>query len=210
MAGDVTIAATTPAAQALLALVAATLGLIAVPSSAATDSRPIPDTYTATTTDMTPAGTTLKIEVMEWSADDARANAVSALAGTDDVASALNSLPTVGYLWRSGSGVGYSIKYAHREATSDNGERITIVTDKPLGSYSFKPWTAEKTSATKKYDYSVIELQLDGTGHGSGTTSLAADVALDKSTHTVSLQRTASTPTVLKDAEHEPKPYWAK
>ena len=87
---------------------------------------------------------------------------------------------------------------------------MTIVTDKPLGSYSFKPWAVEKSTATKQYDYAVIELLLDHDGRGSGTTSMAADVALDKGAHSVDLQRTASTPMVLKEAKHEPKPYWAK
>lgn len=199
-----------PGTQAILAVAAGALLLLALPGAAATEGRPIPETYTATTADMTPAGTTLKIEVMEWSGDDARANAVSALTSTDDLKSALAALPTVGYLWRSGSGVGYSIKYAHRETTPNSGERVTVVTDKPLGAYSFKPWVVEKTSAKNRYDYSVIELELDQNGHGSGTTSLAADVTFDKAAHTISLQRDPATPSVLKDAKHEPKPYWAK
>ena len=184
--------------------------LFAVPGPAATQDRPVPDTYTATTTAMSPAGTTLKIEVMKWSDDAARADAVTALTSADDVDSALKALPTVGYVWLDGSGVGYSIKYAHKETTADNGERVTIVTDKPLGSYSFKPWTVEKSAATKQYDYGVIELTLDNAGHGSGTTSLAADVAIDDAAHSVGLERSATTPAVLADAKHEPKPYWAQ
>jgi hypothetical protein len=185
------------------------LALSAVPAAAAPQARRVPETYTATTTEMTPTGTTLKIEVMDWSADDARADAVAALTDSDDVKTALKALPTVGYVWLDGSGVGYSIKYAHRDPAGD-GERVTIVTDKPLGSYSFKPWAVEKSTATKQYDYAVIELLLDHDGRGSGTTSMAADVALDKAAHSVDLQRTASTPMVLKDAKHEPKPYWAQ
>ncbi len=194
---------------AVLALAAAT-ALLASGSAPASETRPVPETYTATTAEMTPAGNTIKIEVMEWSSDDARANAVAALASKDEPDKALSMLPTVGYVWRSGSGVGYSIKYALRETTPDNGERITVVTDKPIDSYSFKPWSVKQTTATKGYGYSVIELQLDHDGHGSGTTSLAADVKLDAAGHTVSLQRDSSTPNVLKDAKHEPKPYWAK
>ena len=173
-------------------------------------SRHVPDTFTATTTAMTPAGLKLKIQVQEWSDDRARAAVIAALKDAVPAAKALATLPTVGYIWGSNCSVGYAVKYAYREATADNGERITIVTNKPLDSYSSQPWKVSNTSAKKRYDYSVIELRIGGHGHGAGTTSLAADVELDDRTHTVSLDHAATTTNVLTAVRREPKPYWAR
>jgi hypothetical protein len=69
----------------------------------------VPDTFTATTTGMTPAGVALKIQVKEWSADDARAAAVTALSGEVSGPKALADLPTIGYVWTNGSPVGFSL-----------------------------------------------------------------------------------------------------
>lgn len=173
-------------------------------------SRHVPDTFTATTTAMTPAGLKLKIQVQEWSDDRARAAVIAALKDAAHAAKALAALPTVGYVWPSGSSVGYAVKYAYRDATADNGERITVVTNEPLDSYSSQPWKVSNTSAKNRYDYSVIELRLDGHGHGAGTTSLAADVKFDAQTDTVSLEHAATTTNVLTDVRREPKPYWAR
>ena len=166
---------------------------------------PVPDTFTATTTAMTPSGVTLKIDVKEWSDEAARQAAVAAL-GESDVGAALKEVPTVGYVWRSGSAVGYSLKYAHR-VTDERGERVTFVTDRLLGTYGLKPWAVDGSSAAG-LQYSVIELYLGGNGAGTGNLSLAADVALDASSGVISLTPKPGTAPVLSNAKSEPKPYW--
>jgi hypothetical protein len=170
----------------------------------------VPDTFTATTTGMTPAGVALKIQVKEWSADDARAAAVTALSGEVSGPKSLADLPTIGYVWTNGSPVGYSLKYAHRTPTSGGGERITVVTDRPVGAYDNKPWVATHSTAANARAYSVIELYVDGQGNGVGTMSLAANVVFDQDAQTVSLSREDATPNVLTGAAREPKPYWAQ
>ena len=170
-----------------------------------------PDKFTATTTAMSPSGVTLRVDVRTWSDEAARGAVVAALAQESGVHEALASLPTVGYVWQSGSAVGYSVKYAHRVSTSQ-GESVTFVTDKLIGGYEFKPWSVAAASSapatTPKLDYSVIELYLDGSGRGDGTLSLAADVKLDSTGALVSLAPDA--PRVLANAKLEQKPYWAK
>jgi hypothetical protein len=166
-----------------------------------------PDRFTATTTAMTPRDVTLRIDVREWSDEAARAEVRAALEQESDVAKALTSLPSVGVAWRSGSAVGYAVKYAHRVATPQ-GERVTFVTDKRLGAYDLEPWTAEAPAAQPELEYSVIELYLDGNGSGAGTMSLVAAVELDATNSAVSL--TAGAPRVLANAKLEPKPYWAE
>jgi hypothetical protein len=166
--------------------------------------RPVPDTYTATTTHLTPADLALKVDIVEWSDEAARSEAVSAIEAGED---ALHALPTLGYLWLEGSGVGYAVKYAYREPTATGGERVTFVTDRRLGAYSFKPWTTDDGTIEER-DYSVIELTLDPSGHGDGTFSLAADVSIDPDHAMVELS--ASPTRLLTNAMRQPKPYWAQ
>jgi hypothetical protein len=170
--------------------------------------RRVPDTFTATTAEMTQAGITLKVDVLEWSDDDARAAVIAALTGAAEESGSLARLPTIGYVWTSGSGVGYALKYAHRMQAPGDGERVTVVTDRRLGAYSFHPWSAEGRSSETTPDYSVIELYLDDEGRGVGTMSLAADVIFDGDSGLVSLAEGATH--VLSEAKREPKPYWAQ
>lgn len=188
----------------------ALIAVLAVCGFAAAQDRPVPDTYTATTTGMTPDGQGLRFVVTEWSDDGDRSVVVSVLDGEESPGEVLSELSSVGAVWLDGSGAGYAIKYAHRAATDDGGEVVTLVTDKPVGSYNFRPWTVENSTATATIEYSVIELRLDASGNGVGTMSLAADVATDDEANTVSLVRADATPDVLADVALQPKPYWAR
>src|SRR5688572_20847214 len=119
------------AALTLLA-VAATL-----PSFAFAAAQQLAGAFTATTANMTPASVNLRMQILQWQEGDARAEVVATLAAGADAATPLGKLPTVGYVWPTGSPVGYSVKYAHRAPQPDGSERITLVTDKRLGSYDF-------------------------------------------------------------------------
>lgn len=168
--------------------------------------RQVPDTYTAVTTNMTPADVTLKADVLEWSDESARTAVIDALAA-EDPSAALTELPTVGVVWREGSAVGHALKYAHRTMTSDGAERVVLVTDKPVGATSFNQWSAGDAAA-EELGYSVIELIPGGDGGGTGTMSLAAEVVIDAETNTLSLARAEGDPALLSEVKLEPKPYW--
>jgi hypothetical protein len=150
---------------------------------------------------MTPAGVKLRVQILTWSDDDARATVVAALASEGGE---LAKMPTVGYLWPTSSPVGYSLKYAHRAPLPTGGERITLVTDKRVGSYDFKGWSVNGAAPKPEIGYSVIELYLDGAGNGVGTLSLAADVVVDEASNTVSLATGAATVNVLEGVKREP------
>lgn len=169
--------------------------------------RPVPDTYTAVTTNMTPAGVRLKADVLNWSDDAARAAVLEALAA-EDPSEALSELPTAGVVWRSGSAVGNSIKYAHRSDLPDGSQRIVLVTDRRIGATSFNPWTAGETDEADMLGYSVIELHRGPGESGQGTMSLAAEVMIDASNNTITLSGGDSAP-LLSEVALEPKPYWA-
>lgn len=189
--------------QVLAVLVAAVS--LAVPQGVGAQQRPVPDTYLATTTNMTPDGLAIKINVLDWLDEEARAAVVAALDG-EDVSETLTELPTVGYLWVDGSPVGYALKYAHRTAT-DAGERITVVTTPVLGHYGLEDWVPNGQSASPAYDYSVVELDVGALG--SGTASLAANVVLDTEAALVTLDSDGSEPLFTGVIKEDP-PYWAK
>lgn len=183
----------------LLALAALLLGSLEG-SAVAQPKRPL-ETFTATTTGMTPAGLGLRIQIIGWSDAAARGDVLATL----DDGPALGRLPTVGYVWPVGSPVGYTVKYAHRMAADDGGERITLVTDKRLGSFDFKKWSVAGGTTPSEAAYSVVELYVDSNGQGTGNLSLAAEVAIDESAGTVSLTGGAAGKGLLTDVKRQPQ-----
>ncbi len=194
------LAGTSLAAAGVAALLLAPLALA---------DKPSPDTYEATLTGVSATGITLKIEILSWSDAAGREAAVAALGEENEIAKALDKLPSIGAVWQSGSAVGHSIKYAHRVTDPDGTQHITLVTTKPLDAYSFKPWTLTSGTAPPRLPYGVIELKVDGKGNGTGTSSLAAEVAVDTTAHTVNLKAGNAAPTLLTGVKLMPKPYWA-
>jgi hypothetical protein len=154
-------------------------------------------TYTATTENMSPAGTNLRVQIFQWQDAAARAEAVAAMAAGADAPTPLAKLPTVGYLWVEGSPVGYSLKYAHTTPLPEGGERVTLVTDRRLGSYDFKGWSVPSPAAQADVPYSVVELYMSENGSGTGNLSLAAAVELDEQAGEVSLAETEAATRLL-------------
>ena len=178
--------------------------LITMQAPVAAQERRIPDTYKAVTVNMSPADVELKADVLRWASDAERTAVIEALALEEGVAEALRDLPTLGIVWRSGSAVGHSIKYSHREMLDDGSEHITLLTDKPIGVTSFNPWTANDTGAATDLEFGVIEL----TTGADGTFSLGAEVLVDAEAGTIALEP-AGRPLLLAEARKEPRPYWA-
>ena len=76
---------------------AASLLALALPVAVSAQKFPTKDTYEATTTNMSPAGLTLRIDVLDWSDESARKAVIQLLDGdSTDVPKALQDLPTVG------------------------------------------------------------------------------------------------------------------
>ena len=199
---------------------AAAVGLVLLAGVAAgaqeSAERSVPETFTATTANMDPEGTDLRINVLRWSGDDDRGAVLDVLTDPENAASedgeldALMELPTLGYVWPDGSALGYSIKYAHRTAAADGGERITFVTGRRVGRFAREPWAPAGTPDDALRPFTVIELRLDAGGDGAGTMSPAADVAFDAENRTVALADYDAAPTLLADAKRQPPPYWAR
>ena len=206
---------------AVLVVLVGTTAMVSA-QGARTGDRPVPETFTATTTNMEPAGESLKFSVLRWSSEEDRHEVLSILtpeeAQSEETENeeaesaepqALQELPSVGYLWPGSSGVGYSLKYAYRLATPDGGERITFITGRPLGAFAREPWRAVDEPNPPGM-YTVIELRLDADGTGEGKMSLAADVVFDTEAETVALDNYETTPVLLEAVKREPLPYGAR
>jgi hypothetical protein len=211
---------------AVLVVLVGTTAMVSA-QGARTGDRPVPETFTATTTNMEPAGESLKFSVLRWSSEEDRHEVLSILtpeeaeseetqneeAENEDAESAepqaLQELPSVGYVWPGSSGVGYSLKYAYRLATPDGGERITFITGRSLGAFAREPWRAVDEPNPPVTGYTVIELRLDADGHGEGKMSLASDVVFDTEAGTVALDSYETTPVLLEAVTREPPPYGA-
>ena len=180
-----------------------------IPSLSEAQDRVVPDTYLATTVNMTPTDVELKADILRWSTDEERAAVVAVLDSEEDPAAALRSLPSMGVVWRSNSAVGHSVKYAHRVQSDDGKTHVTLLTDRAIGSTSFEPWTADDPAADAPLDYSVIELTIGDGSAGIGTMSLAAAISIDADTNTISLDSGDSSP-ILTNVTLAPKPYWAR
>ena len=161
----------------------------------------VADTFTATTANMTPAGLNLRMQVIQWQDAAARTEVVATMAAGVDASTPLAKLPTVGYVWPNASPVGYSVKYANHTPEANGTERVTLVTDKRLGSYDFKGWSVPNAAAGSETPYTVIELVLNSSGTGTGALSLAGEVLLDEAAGTVALKPGA--PTLLTNVKRE-------
>jgi len=189
------------------------------PAATAAPTRPpAPEEYSGTTVNMTPgAGTALSIQVLRWSTDTDREKIMPALTATPatpgaadkgqpDLAKILQETPTVGYIWTGGS-LGYSLKYAHRQAMPDGGEQIVVVTERPLGSWERTgPWKASTGGNTSDHPFTVIELRVNKSGEGQGKMSLSTAFAVDDKTKALALVNYASAAILLKDVKHKPAP----
>src|SRR6266849_1366876 len=92
------------------------------------------ESFTGTTVNLNPGtGETLKIDVFKWATDAERDALLAVLKekGDSGVGAALEKAPTAGYIWDSGS-LGYSVRYAQKLTLPDGGERIVVVTDRPI------------------------------------------------------------------------------
>ena len=111
---------------------------------------------------------------------------------------AISRAPTVGYLWTTDV-TGYSIKYAYHAPSPGGGERIVLATDRRLGAYSpgWELAAARAKPAETDYDFTLVEIRLDGKGSGEGKTSLTTKVVADNEAHTLALDNYAATPALL-------------
>ncbi|HEY7169407.1 MAG TPA: hypothetical protein VH417_01100 [Vicinamibacterales bacterium] len=169
----------------------------------AANAQPKFDTFTATTASLSPgSGEPIKINVFKWANDEDRGKLLATLGEKGDKAlgEAVASAPSVGYVWTSES-LGYPIRYAAMMMLPNGGERVIVLTDRRLGTWSGAAWKAANDA--NDYPYTLIELRLSRSGSGEGKMSLAGKVGADQTAKTVALENYESAPVLLKSAKRE-------
>lgn len=191
---------------------------IAAPAPAAAQTDDL-ETFRGTTTGaVSTEGVELRINVLRWTGDEDRGTVLSLItpaagqtAGEgEDLESALQDLQTVGFIWTGGS-LGYALKYAHRTEDDDGGERIVLVTDRPLGRWDRNgPWAGSDGSSPAAAAFTVVELRLDAEDQGEGKMSVGAPIEFNPPAGTVGLADYASAAVHLSNVYREPPPYSAR
>lgn len=127
-----------------------------------------------------------------------------------DLETALQELRTVGFIWTGGS-LGYALKYAQRSEEPGGGERIVLVTGRPLGRWDGDgPWRGSDGSGPASELFTVVELRLGADGKGEGKLSVSGPIEVDPPNGSVALADYAAAAVHLRDVYREPPPYWAR
>jgi hypothetical protein len=147
--------------------------LIAAPLLTAQGTAPRKiDTFTGTTVNLNPgAGVRLQINVFKWATETEREALLAALKdkGDSGLGAGLEKAPTIGYIWDEGH-LGYSLRYAQRDTLPNGGERIILLTDRPLGSWRREGWKPSGHAVAPSYSFTLVELRLNKNGRGNGRT----------------------------------------
>ena len=180
--------------------------LIAAPPTSGQSPQMI-QSFTATTANMaTGNGESVRINVFAWTSAADREKFVAAFKekGEPRLLEALKGSPSAGYVWTSET-LGYTLRYAHRIALPDGGERIILLTDRPLGSWSRTPLKAAGADGQPSA-LTALELRLSRTGRGEGKMmSSAAAITVDEEAQTLALANYEKAPVLLKELVRLPE-----
>jgi hypothetical protein len=145
-------------------------------------------------------GTTsqLQIVVDQWSSqalgDRLRKTLVEN--GPEKLLDALQDAPKVGYL-RTSTSLAWDLRYAQRTRGEDGGERVTLITDRPIAF-----WETANQTRTLDYPFTVIEMRLNNDGEGKGMLSVATKIFVDKNGQ-VTLENWGTQPVQLTQVKAE-------
>ena len=96
------------------------------------------------------------------------------------------------------------MRYAYRLPMPDGGERIIVVTDLRLGTWTRgNAWKAVQPQGSPDYPFTMIELRVNRRGVGEGKMSIATKIAVDQEAKTLALENYKSAPVLLKDVKHD-------
>jgi len=159
-----------------------------------------PQRFTALAVNTNNGGSTpVEIVVDRWSTDAERQRLVKALRekGPETLLSMLQDMRKVGYI-RQTSSIGWDLRYAHREAIPDGGERVVVATDRPIGT-----WEASNQPRTIDYPFTLVELRLNTSGEGQGKMTYATKITVDKDSGSIVLENWGTSPVLLQGVHRE-------
>jgi len=134
-----------------------------------------PERFTANAVSLSPQyGTgqqTVEINVNRWSPSSDRETLIAALMKSpDELLKQLQKMRPVGTI-RTPDSIGYDLHYAQQTPLPEGGRSIVIATDRPIGF-----WEATNRPRSIDYPFTVIQMNLDRNGMGSGTMSYATRI----------------------------------
>lgn len=186
----------------VIALPAARLG--AQQNSNASKTSDKPERFSAVAVSMTSAhaaagATNVELVVDRWSTPADRDKLTTALTenGPEKLLSVLQNLPRLGSISTPDS-VGYDVRYASKTQLPDGSERVTLMTDRPLG-------FGEQSNQNRSVDYpfTLVQLQIGPNGSGEGKLSVAAKITLNPDTKAIELENYGRAPAMLSGVRRE-------
>jgi len=143
----------------------------------------------------TGANATVQISISRWTTDEERQALFAALesGGSDALRKALFDSEETGFVSIAGRQT-YRMRYAR--AVEEGGARtIVLATDRPI---SFNE-ARSAGARTRDYDISIIVLNLDEGGSGSGAFSVGTQVTFDRTKNQLVLENYSTEPVRLNN-----------
>jgi hypothetical protein len=138
----------------------------------------------------------VEIRLTGTSSAAARERMLAALKiGTQALLEELRDAPSVGSI-RFGTQLAWDLHYAQRQPGEEGGVRLTLATDRPM-----TPWELWNQPRYSQYPFTLINLQLDANGRGTGDMMLAARITAEPSGRFVHVENFASEPIQLNELE---------
>jgi hypothetical protein len=144
--------------------------------------------------------TSVDIAIERWSTPEEikRLHDILAEKGGDALLSALQDVkPRVGYI-RRGSSLGWDIRFAKEDVSSDGTRRVIIATDRPM---SF--WEAANRPRSADYAFTLAELHIRPDGTGEGKLVPAAMIAFNAESNTLQIENYQTQPVRLAEVRVE-------
>jgi hypothetical protein len=158
-------------------------------------SKPAPDRYSAFAIDPNNPGVTANVDITitSWTTEAERQRLTNILLeqGAAKMLDALKASPRVGSIRTTGS-VGWDLRYARRSDLPDGGQRIEIITDRPIGTYE-----AAEQGRSLEYPFTTADIRLNAKGEGEGKLYVATRIAADKGTKVIVMENYSIAPVQL-------------
>jgi len=121
------------------------------------------------------------IQITRWTPDAERDRLTTILfeQGAAKLLEALKAAPRVGSIRTTGT-IGWDLRYARRTDLPDGGQRIELLTDRPIGTLE-----ASEQGRSMDYPFTMIDLRLNAKGEGDGKLWIATRIAADKGTKVI-------------------------
>lgn len=140
------------------------------------------------------AGETITIDIRRWSTEEERGKLFTAYSqGPQQAAEGMQKAESVGYIWRSGSGLGQSVRYAFDTKLPDGRQRVVLVTSDNILEWNRRPGTVSSEPAPP---LTVVELRLPASGPGEG--KMSAKVQANSAGQLLSIDGYDAAPVVFR------------